>query len=252
MPDRPSQWDHPVQSVAGKAAIVTGGTTGIGRAVAKLLASQGARVLIVSRSREHVEEALEEIRPCGQACGLAADVAEEAGVQALFAEADRQIGPVDILVNNVGIAGPDITEVPYADVAYTLRANLLSYLACAAEALKRMKGRGGNIVNLGSMSSQVREVGSGPYVATKAAILGWSESLRKTYNRWGVKVTLIEPGNVNTPIHKGDDAAAKAQMVRENRMLAPEDIAELILFCLTRPGRCDIILSQVRPHGQYI
>jgi len=102
---------------------------------------------------------------------------------------------VDILVNNAVQAAGSILDSDYSKWAYVVQTNVLGYMACCREAVDRMKARGGgHIVNVGSLSAKVRESGSDIYVATKAAIEGFSEALRKQVNEQGIKVTLIEPG----------------------------------------------------------
>ena len=101
------------------------------------------------------------------------------------------------------------------------------------------------------MSADVREKGSSVYVATKAAIQGFTEALRKEVNGFGIKVSLIEPGAVGTdmqPVSVPDQRKKEAS----GEMLKAEDIARCIEFCLTQPDRCDIVVVQVRPHGQQI
>ena len=240
-------------SVAGKAAIVTGGTTGIGRAVARLLAARGARVLIFGRDAQDLQEAMDEIRAAGgEVHGLTADVSHLEDIRGVFAEADRALGGLDILVNNAAVYGDDFNEQDLENVEYVVRTNVVGYIACAHEAVERMKGRkGAHIVNIGSMSADLREEDGSVYVATKAAIQGFSESLRTTVNADGIKVSLIEPGKVSTDMIEKPDLYKQVQEHRK-KMLRPEDIAACVLFCLTQPARCDIVALQVRPHLQVI
>jgi len=251
MAKRPAKWPHQRQSVAGKVAVITGGTRGIGRATAMLLAGEGARVLVAGRSKEPLDETLAACRELGEIVGVQADLTRRQDIDRLFAAAD-ELGPADILINNVGLPISSVFHGDYADWEYAVKANLLSYLACARAAIDRMAPRNtGHIVNIGSMSASVREIDSGVYVATKSAIRGWSESLRKTCNRDGVRVTLIEPGSVDTSFHPATREQRDQEIARGER-LTSEDIAELIFYCLTQPARCDLIAVQVRPHHQYI
>ena len=138
-------------------------------------------------------------------------------------------------------------------IRYTLDANLFGYLACTHEALARMKrrGRGGHIVNVGSMSADLREPEGDIYVATKAAIQAFSESLRKTANKHGIRVSLIEPGAIATPIQ--DKPPEEKQRRLENmEMLPPDDIATCVLYVLKQPQRCDVVSVQIRPLKQLI
>lgn len=114
-----------------------------------------------------------------------------------------------------------------------------------------MKAAGsGHIVNIGSMSADVRETGSSAYVATKAGIQGFSEALRKEVNAHGIKVTLIEPGAVGSDMQPEKEThAAKAV---SGDMLKAEDIAACVRYCLTQPSRCDVVAVSIRPHHQEI
>jgi NADP-dependent 3-hydroxy acid dehydrogenase YdfG len=240
------------EELAGKAAIVTGGTTGIGRATAIRLALLGTKVLICGRHQQELDDAMADLRKVGsQVHGMTADLSRREDVARVFGEADRLFGRLDVLVNNAALAAGGIGEEAEGDWEYVVRTNLVGYMACTRQALDRMGAAGsGHIVNIGSMSADVREEGSSVYVATKSAIQGFSESLRKEVNKKGVKVTLIEPGSVGTDMqpHK-EEHAAKAE---SGEMLKAEDIADCVVFCLTRPARCDVVTLAVRPHAQAI
>lgn len=241
------------QEVRGRAVVVTGGTTGIGRATAGLLASRGARLLIYGRHEAELEAALGEIRGAGgEVHGLLADQSKMEDVRRVFAEADRLLGGVEVLVNNAAVDRGPMEEHSLEEVQYVVNTNLVGYIACAREAVSRMERRGGgHIVNIGSMSADLREEENSVYVATKAAIQGFSESLRKTVNPSGIKVTLIEPGKVATEMVELP-AAEKEEREAELKMLRPEDIASCVLFCLSQPLRCDVVQVQLRPHLQVI
>jgi NADP-dependent 3-hydroxy acid dehydrogenase YdfG len=237
--------------LAGKAVVLTGGTTGIGRATAKFLVEQGARVLIFGRHQQELDGALREIG--AGVHGVTADQSRKEDVQRVFAEADRTIGGCDILINNAAVSGDALAETSLDDIAYVVNANLVGYLACTHEALARMKksGRAGHIVNVGSMSADLREPEGEVYVATKAAIQAFSESLRKTANQQDVRVTLIEPGAVATPL-QDKTAEQERHKIEKMEMILPEDIARCILYCLTQPQRVDVVSVQIRPVKQAI
>ena len=190
-------------SLAGKAVVITGGTTGIGRATAALLAAQGAKVLIFGRDAQALQDALADLegqaQNGGAVYGLTADQSKMEDVHRVFQEADQRLGGVDILINNAALAAQSILGSEYEEWQNVVQTNVLGYMACCREAIDRMKARGsGHIVNIGSLSAKVREEDSDIYVATKSAIEGFSESLRKKVNEQGIKVSLIEPGLVGT------------------------------------------------------
>lgn len=247
-------FDYQLEPVADKSILITGGTTGIGRATALLLASQGARVMIFGRHAQELNDAMKDIRNAGgDVLGMTADTADPAAIQSVFKEVDRQMDKLDILINNAALGYNSIMEGNYEEWQYILKTNLLGYMAMAHEAIERMKpNRWGHIVNIGSMSADVREKDSSVYVATKAGIQGFSEALRKEVNPLGIKVTLIEPGAVGTDMQSDYSPAEQRQKEKKLEMLKAEDIAACVLYAITQPKRCDVVSLQIRPHLQSI
>lgn len=244
---------YQIQEVKNKAILITGGTTGIGRATALLLASKGARVMILGRHEQELNDALADLKKTGgQVSGITADTSRAEDVDTIFREVDKQLGGLDILINNAALPAQDTTMTATEEMAYVVNTNLLGYLNCAHHAMQRMKAQGrGHIVNIGSMSAQVREKGSSVYVATKAGIEGFSEALRKEVNEMGIKVSLIEPGEVGSDMNpRSLEDQRKAQENLEQ--LRAEDIAACVYYCLTQPQRTDVVLVQIRPHLQAI
>ncbi|MFP9100107.1 SDR family oxidoreductase [Flavobacterium sp. RHBU_24] len=246
--------DYLPETVKGKAVLLTGGTTGIGRAIALLLAAQGADIVFFGHEAYHLADALADIKAVakGKVFGFVADCGTEAGIGTIFKHVDEQLGRLDILVNNAAIGFGNVTDVSYAELQDVLNINLLSYLACCAGAIERMKKQGGgHIVNIGSLSAQVREATGSVYVATKAGIRAYSEALRKDVNKHGIKVSLIEPGAVDTDMQQ-QPADEKLKKVESLEMLEATDVAVAVIYCLTQPKRCDVIELKLRPHLQAI
>lgn len=242
------------QSVKGKSVLVTGGTTGIGRATAKLLAAQGANVLFFGTNEQHLKDALQDVKRAATADvhGFIADIGTEEGIKKAFGEVDSRFDKLDILVNNAALPYGSVIEGEYADWKRIVDVNLLAYMACANEAWKRMKEKGeGHIVNIGSMSADVREEKSSVYVATKSGIQGFCESLRNQINPDGIKVSLIEPGAVDTDM-QAESTEKKKENVRNLEMMTADDIAVAVLYVISQPKRCDVVELKVRPHLQLI
>lgn len=243
-----------VTELRGKRVMVTGGTTGVGRAIGALLSSYGARIFTFGRTQKPLDEVLDYIRASGgEAEGVTGDLTDPDDLRQVFARADETFGGgLDVLVNNAALPADGIMQMEDAEWRYAVEANLVGQLACAREAATRMTAAGsGHIVFIGSMSAEVREKGSSVYVATKAGIEGFAASLRKELNEKGIKVSLIEPGSISSDM-ASPSAEQQHEMIRDGLMLRAEDIAVSVHFILTQPPRTDVILMQVRPHRQEI
>jgi NADP-dependent 3-hydroxy acid dehydrogenase YdfG len=242
-------------SLTNKAVLITGGTTGIGRATALLLAYHGAKIFIFGRHGQELEDTLNDAAAKGigsQIQGTTADVTNKEDILRVFKESEKWFGkPLDILINNAALAFDSIMEGTFEDWKYITDVNIVGYLACAREAIDRMKERKkGHIVNIGSISAAQRKADSSVYVATKAAIQGFSESLRKEINPLGIKVTLIEPGLVGTDMTEDTPPEKQREKEENSEMLKAEDIAACVLYTLSQPERCDVVNVQIRPHLQ--
>lgn len=249
---RPADWKHTPISLRDKNVVVSGGTTGIGRSIAQLLAAEGTNVIFYGTDPQHLEDALKDIKGPGQIHGMIADQSKPENVERVFAEVDSRFGgKLDILINNAALPADDTAGSNPEEIVRVINSNLTGYVLCAYHATPRMKKAGaGHIVNIGSMSGWTREAGSGLYVATKAGIQGWSESLRKELGKEGIKVTLIEPGAVGSDM-QGAVIKQKVQQL-QGKMIYSDDIAECVYYTLTQPERVDVVMVQIRPHGQDI
>jgi NADP-dependent 3-hydroxy acid dehydrogenase YdfG len=246
----PDQLDYPMQSVEGKSVLISGGTTGIGRATALLLAARGARVMIFGRHEKELSEALLDLARNGREIhGVIADQADIHDVRKVFKKVDEQFGQIDVLIDNAAIASDAVSKQTLDDIDYAIRADLSGYLTCAREAVKRMEARGsGHIVVIGSISADKRGGDGTVYAAAKAGVQAFAEALTKEVQGKGIKVSLIEPGAVGTDMQP--DKSTHARKAREQKMLKAEDIAACVYFCLTQPPRCDITEMKVAPHLQ--
>jgi NADP-dependent 3-hydroxy acid dehydrogenase YdfG len=246
-------FDYEPESLNGKNILITGGTTGIGRSTAMLLAAQGAQVMIFGRHQQELDNSMRDIKETGgSVIGLTADTSKPEDIQRVFKKVDEQLGTLDIMINNAALGYNSVMEGEYKDWSYIVDTNLLGYMAMAHEAIARMKANGkGHIVNIGSMSADTREKDSSVYVATKAGIQGFSEALRKEVNPLGIKVTLVEPGSVGTDMQP-ESPEEQRQTEEKMEMLKAEDIAACVLYSLIQPKRCDVVMVQIRPHLQSI
>jgi NADP-dependent 3-hydroxy acid dehydrogenase YdfG len=247
--------DYSPKSIAGKTIFVTGGTTGIGRATARILAGLGAKVFITGRHLEPLQEALTDTREMYPNCeidGAISDLSDKSQIEAIFDAFREKYDTIDILVNNAGLGAEGMLKGDYEQWKYVLHTNLLNYMACSNAAAKMMKDKkSGHIVNVGSMSAETTEAESTVYVATKAGIRGFTQSLRKELNPEGIKVTLIEPGAVSSDMQPGG-SEEHDKKIKAMEMLEAEDIAATVIFCLSQPERCNIVTVQTKPLKQII
>jgi NADP-dependent 3-hydroxy acid dehydrogenase YdfG len=240
-------------NISEKNIVITGGTTGIGKATAELLLSLGARVLIFGRNPDDFNATFDELSvkyPETELFGTPADVTNEDDIKKIFDIVDLNMGHIDILINNAALSSQGIIDS--ADWKYIIDTNIKGYIDFAQQAVLRMKmQKSGHIINVGSMSAEVRNAESTIYVTTKAAINGFTASLRKEINPIGIKVTLVEPGAVMSDMQPGTKEEQR-EKIEKMEMLEAGDIAMSILFILSQPPRCDIVSMQIRPHLQII
>ena len=238
-------------SLANKRILVTGGSTGIGRATVALLAAAGARIVTFARDEAALNVSLEHARAGGgKVSGVIADVASKEGVTKVFAQVDAQLGGLDILINNAGLAIEPAQESDDEAWRYGIETNFLGYLACAREAIPRLEAAGGgHIVFIGSISAEKRGKGSSVYAATKAAVETYSKTLRKEVQEKNIKVTLIEPGSVGADMQEKSEAEQRLA-TEKHEMLFAEELADTIQFALTRSARTDISVMRVEPRLQ--
>jgi 3-hydroxy acid dehydrogenase/malonic semialdehyde reductase len=236
----------------GKRILVTGGTTGIGRATVKMLVAEGARVVTFGRHRPELETSLENARGGhGEVYGLTADVATREGVDQVFAEVDARLGGLDMLVCCAALGAEPLHEMDEDDWRYVVETNLVGYMACARRAIERMESAGGgHLLFVGSISSTIKAPGESVYVATKAGIDAFAETLRKEISEEkNIKVSVIQPGSVGTDMQECSEEE-KREAIANHEMLYAEEIAESIVFALTRSERSDIVTLRIEPRVQ--
>ncbi len=238
-----------VTSLSGKRILVTGGTTGIGRATVALLAEQGARIVTFGRHQAELDDALAHGKEKGgEVLGLTADVATAEGVAAVFAFVDETLDGLDILVNNAGIAVEPVQKASDPAWRYGVETDFTGYLACAREALERIKGPG-HIVFVGSVAAESKSAGHSTYAAIKAGIQAYAETLRKEVAKQNIRVTLVEPGLVGADL-QGTPVEEQRKKIANEEALYAEDLADTIVFALTRANRTDVVSLRVEPRLQ--
>ncbi len=215
-----------METLSGKVAIVTGGTRGIGRAIAERLLKEGAQVAICGRTRESVEVAVAEMRGLGRVFGAPADVTQVDQVSQFFRQVDEQFGGVDILVNNAG-AGVfrKVSEMTPEEWRRSIDLNLTSPFYCSREALARFAQRGGgSIVNISSLAGKNPFSGGAAYSAAKAGLNAFTEAMMLDHRHENVRVCAIMPGSVDTDF--GDAGRREGD---QEWKIAPVDVAETVV-----------------------
>ena len=227
-----------------KIAVVTGGTKGIGYAVAESLLKSGATVFICARDQSDLKRALEKLSALGTAGGAICDVRSEEQVQMMIAECERIFGGVDILINNagIGIIGKTVEEMPGDEFRQTLETNLFGVFYACHHALPLMKKRGGGyIFNISSLAGQNAHPKMAAYNASKFGLNGFSEALMQEVRSDNIKVSAICPGSVNT-YFGGDEPSDD-----KSWQLQPEDIAQTVLDLLNMNARALPSKVEIRP-----
>ncbi|MDT0574916.1 SDR family oxidoreductase [Croceicoccus sp. F390] len=224
-------------SLKGRKALITGGTTGIGRAIAVLLASEGTEVFICGRDAAHLDDALSRIAEVGTGHGVVCDLATREGLDRFFHEGEQTLGSYDIAVLNAGFGEGGLTDIDEDDLRYAIAADFTHYVVGAHKACKQFSDVG-HIVLIGSYSVHKLGGGSTVYAAMKSGIHGFAEALRREVGEQGIKVSLIVPGLVGTDLQKPQiTPEQQAQRIADETMLRAEDIAVSVHFALTQPDR---------------
>lgn len=233
----------------GRRIVITGGTTGIGRAAMRVLAEGGARLLTIGRHQAELDEAVGYAREGGgEAEGVVGDVAKREDVERLFARADALWGGLDAVVCNAGIGGEGLGDSDDDAWRYTVATNFTGALACAKAALDRMIPRkDGQVLVVGSMSADNRSKGQSVYAATKAGLQAFCEALHKEQKENGIRVGVIEPGLVGTPMQEDKSIEEQREMIQKREMLHAFDIAEAIRWALVQPPRSNLLQLRIEP-----
>lgn len=237
-------------SLKGRRVAITGGTTGIGRAIAVLLASAGAKVFVCGRSPAYLDDALARIREVGEGDGITTELSEPANVLSFFRQATDYLGGLDCAVINAAVAAGGLTQMREPELRYAIAVDFTAYLLSAHAAVEALDGAG-DIILIGSMSAHVLGPSSTVYAGIKAGIAGFSEALRRELGPKGIKVGLIEPGKTGSNMQLPDiQPAEQRRMIRAEESLRAEDIAVGVHYMLTQPNRTVIQQLVITPRAQ--
>lgn len=249
-------------ALAGTVALVTGASSGIGAATARMLAANGAAVSMVARRQDRLERLKAEIeRAGGRALGIDADITDRTQAFASVAAAVAELGRLDIVINNAGVMllGP-IDGAPIEEWERMVELNVMAALYIAHASLPHLLRAAGqeprrvaDLVNISSVAGRVARAGVGAYNLTKFGLGAFSESLRQEVTRRHVRVSLVEPGAVATELTDHLRPEIREQSLHRFagvEKLEADDIAEAIAFIVTRPRRVAVNEVLVRPTEQ--
>jgi NADP-dependent 3-hydroxy acid dehydrogenase YdfG len=244
--------------MADRVAVVTGASSGIGEATARALAREGFAVALAARREERINELAEEISGGGgKALAIPTDVADANAAATLITTTKDEFGSVDVLINNAGVMllGPLLG----ADLEHWQRmvhVNLLGLIYCTHHALPIMQEQGGgHVVNVSSVAGRTARLGSGVYNATKWGVGAFSESLRQEALNYNVRVTIVEPGYVDTELQGHNEHPMVVERMAKDKeqigkVLEADDIANAIVYAVTQPEHVSINEVLVRPTRQ--
>ena len=235
-----------MQDLTGKVAVITGASSGIGVAAARLLAGEGVHVVVAARRREKLDDLAAELGDA--ATVVQTDVADPDAVRALFDLVGERFGGLDLLFNNAGTGiNAPFAESDPADWTTMIDANLYGVLHCTQAAVPLMAGRpGAMICSVSSVGGRYGTASWSVYSATKFAVVGFSDALRKELGPDGVRVCVLEPGAVRT------EFGANVREVMDERWnsldaMGPQDVAQALVYAFAQPPNVLVQEIQLRP-----
>jgi 3-oxoacyl-[acyl-carrier protein] reductase len=230
--------------LGGRTAVVTGGSKGIGFAIAEALAKQGSHVFICARDKGELRRAVDDLSRHSHAEGEVCDVRSEDQVRMMLEECERVFGGLDILVNNagMGIFGKTVEQISADEFRQTVETNLFGVFYACHYAIPMMKRRGGGyIINISSLAGQNPHPKMAAYNASKFGLNGFTEAMMQEVRQDNIKVSYICPGSVNT--YFGGDSPSDDQAWQ----LQPDDIADVVVDLLKMDQRALPSKIEIRP-----
>jgi NAD(P)-dependent dehydrogenase (short-subunit alcohol dehydrogenase family) len=233
-------------NLEGKCGVVTGGTKGIGLAIARALADQGASVFICARSQDEVSRVVDQLvaEHPDRISGCACDVRNYQDVREMVSRAVSVFGGLDILINNAGIGQfVNVEDMEVSKWDATIGTNLSGVFYCSREAIPLMKRRGGGyIINIGSLAGKNAFPGGAAYNASKFGLIGFSEALMQEVRYAGIRVSYVMPGSVNTEFGRSG-----VQDPGTTWKLTPEDVAAVVVDLIGLDTRALASRVEIRP-----
>lgn len=241
-------------TLAGRVALVTGASSGIGEGAALALAAAGATVAVAARRADRLEALVKRIQSAGgKALPLPGDVVDESVAKGIVEQTVNCFGRLDILVNSAGIIQAGGVENAKLDEwRRVLEVNLLATLYTCTAAIGPMREQGGgDIINISSTAGRRAAASFGPYSTSKFGVTGMTEGLRQEVGKYGIRVCIIEPGATTTEVADSiSDASYRKAMqahVSKEGAMKPEDVADAVVFVASLPRRANVSQLLIRP-----
>jgi NADP-dependent 3-hydroxy acid dehydrogenase YdfG len=239
------------ESIAGRIAVITGASSGIGEATARALAADGYRIALLARRADRIRALADELGDGTSA--IEADVTDRDSLVAAARRVKEELGGADVLVNSAGVMllGPFISD-QRAEQRRTVEVNLLGAMTATEVFLDQLRDGGGDLVNISSVAARVAHAGGAAYHASKWGLNGWSEALRQELQP-DVRVIVVEPGAVATELTDHITHGETKQGAEEfyaTTAITADDIAQIIVFAVSRPRNVSLNEILVRPTAQ--
>jgi 3-oxoacyl-[acyl-carrier protein] reductase len=230
-----------MSNLQGKVALVTGAGRGIGKAIAVSLAKSGCRLILVARTRQQLDDVARTIG--SDAVVIPTDLTRDDELERLAEQSSETWGNVDILINNAGWGKrAPVIRANVEDWDQTLRLNLRAPMILAQKLLPAMVAKGeGAVINIGSVSGKTGEANGAAYSASKFGLIGFTQSLYEEVREHGIKVAVILPGFVDTPLIPPN------RQLDRTKMIQADDIAQAVHYVLTSSATCCPVEIEVRP-----
>jgi short-subunit dehydrogenase len=230
-----------VTNLQGKVALVTGAGRGIGKAIAVSLAKSGCRLILAARTREQLDDVAKTIG--NEAVVIPTDLTRDDELDRLVEQSSKAWGSVDILINNAGWGKrAPVMRANVQDWDQTLRLNLRAPMILAQKLLPAMVAKGeGAVINIGSVSGKSGEANGAAYSASKFGLIGFTQSLYEEVKEYGIKVAVILPGYVDTPM------IPPVKNLDRSKMIQAADVAQAVLYILNAPSTSCPVEITIRP-----
>ena len=234
-----------MESLKNCKTIVTGASKGIGRAIAERLAHEGAKLALLARSADSLQECTVQCRAAGaEAEAFVCDVSEATAVESQFGRAVEWLGGIQLLVNNAGLGYfGSVEELTVAEFDEMMGTNLRGVFLCSRAVVPRMKTDGGGvIINIASIAGKAGFLGGAGYAGSKFGVMGMSECMGLDLRPHNIRVSAICPGSVNAPDFRG----GRSSRMAADQMIQAEDVADAVAYIATQPDRIFIRQLEIR------